>query len=367
MGSLTFVLAGGGTAGHISPLLATADALRDQFDDARIVVLGSPGGLEETLVPEAGYELRLIPKVPFPRRPNFAAVRFPGAFWQAKRLVAQILREVHADVLVGFGGYVSAPGYVAARQLGVPIVVHDHNALPGLANRLGARMADLVTVAFPDIDLRGAVVTGTPLRKSLTTLDRPALREEALQHWGLRADLPVVVVTGGSLGAQRINETMAAVVDAFQDAGVQVLHITGRGKEFVPKYSLVNADVPYVVISYCDRMDLAYSAADLVVSRSGAGIVAELAAVGLPAVFVPLPIGNGEQALNAAHLVDAGAAVLVDNQDFTPQWACEQILSLVSDEDRLAAMEAAAVSAGSRDGAGTLAQLIADLLSVQRQ
>ncbi|AKU17213.1 undecaprenyldiphospho-muramoylpentapeptide beta-N-acetylglucosaminyltransferase [Luteipulveratus mongoliensis] len=350
------VLAGGGTAGHVSPLLATADALRERHPDVRITVLGSRGGLEERLVPERGYDLRLIPKVAFPRRPDLDAVKFPVALPRAVRQAKAILREVTPDVVVGFGGYVCPPAYLAARGR-VPIVVHEGNAVTGMATKLGVRFTTHVAKTFEITDLPQARLIGMPLRRQITRLDRAATRPQALAELGLQEGWPTVLVTGGSLGAQRINESFAAQVDLLRREGVQVLHVTGRDKGFDPGPG-EPGQAPYVVQEYADRMDLAYAAADLVVSRSGGNMVCETTTVGLPAVFVPLPVGNGEQRLNASAVVEAGGALLVDNDDLTPAWVAEHVPSLVKDTDRLAQMATIAAQHGHRDADERLVDLI---------
>ena len=352
---LSVVLAGGGSAGHVNPLLALADCLRRRDPQTGITVLGTSEGLEARLVPERGYELRTLPKTPFPRRPDAAALRFPGAFRRGIGQAADVLRDTGADVLVGFGGYVATPAYLAARRLGVPIVIHEQNARAGLANRLGARFTPHVATTFPSTVLRHSRVLGMPLRHEITQLDRTAHRTEALGHFGLDASRTTLLVFGGSLGAQRLNDTVGQVAPDLAAAGVQVLHLTGHGKTVTVPDGL---DVPYVRAEYTDRMDLAYSVADLAVCRAGAGTVCELAALGIPAVFVPLPIGNGEQRLNAADVVAAGGGLVVDDADLTPQWLREQVLPLLGDPDRLAQMGAAAASVGHRDGDERLADLV---------
>jgi len=356
------LLAGGGTAGHVSPLLATADALRRRHPDVRITVLGSHGGLEETLVPERGYDLRLIDKAAFPRRPNADAVRFPRTFLRARRDAAALVQEVDAQVVVGFGGYVSPPAFLAARKLGVPLVVHEGNALPGLATKLGSRFSPYVATAFSVTKLPHAQVVGMPLRREITRLDRDALRAEALDTFGLRGHLPTVLVTGGSSGAVRINEPVAAAAAAFRDAGVQVLHVTGMGKEVRVPAAGPN-DPAYLVLPYAERMDLAYAAADLVVTRAGGNMVCETSTIGLPAVFVPLPVGNGEQRLNAADVVGAGGAVLIDNDDFTPDYIEREVIPLATDPARLAAMSEAARAQGHGDADERLVDLIEEAAS----
>ena len=354
-GPRSVLLAGGGTAGHVSPLLALADCLRRRDPGVRVTVLGTSTGLEARLVPERGYPLLEVPKVPFPRRPSGDLLRLPANLRRAVRAAHDAIESTHADVVVGFGGYVSTPAYLAARRAGVPVVVHEQNARPGLANRLGARFAAAVGVTFPGTPLPGATVTGMPLRREIATLDRAARRSEARDHFGL-ADLPTVLVTGGSLGAQRLNDAFAGAAVDLSRAGVQVLHVTGAGKEFAPE---VSTGAPYVVLPYCDRMDLAYAAADLVVARAGASTVCELTAVGLPAVYVPLPVGNGEQRLNAAAVVAAGGGILVDDGAVDPAWVRGVVVGLASDQGRLEAMAAASESVGERGGDELLADLVA--------
>jgi UDP-N-acetylglucosamine--N-acetylmuramyl-(pentapeptide) pyrophosphoryl-undecaprenol N-acetylglucosamine transferase len=351
------LLAGGGTAGHVSPLLALADCLRREDPDVRITALGTEAGLESRLVPARGYDLKFIPKVPLPRKPTGDLLRLPANLRKAIAAADTAIRASGADVVVGFGGYVATPAYLAARRRGIPIVVHEQNARPGIANRLGARLAARVGVTFAGTPLPHSTVTGMPLRREIALLDRAALREKAMAHFGLDPQWPTVLVTGGSLGALRINEAFRTSVAVLRAAGVQVLHVTGLGKDFeVPAPR--GSEPPYVVLPYADRMDLAYAAVDFVVGRAGANTVCELTAVGLPAAYVPLPIGNGEQRFNVAGVIDAGGGLLVDDADLTPEWVETTLLPLLRDSGRLADMARAAASVGERDGDGKLAALV---------
>jgi UDP-N-acetylglucosamine--N-acetylmuramyl-(pentapeptide) pyrophosphoryl-undecaprenol N-acetylglucosamine transferase len=289
---------------------------------------------------------------------NLNLLRTPDRMYKSAHAAGQIMDEVRAEVVVGFGGYVSTPAYLAARRRRIPIVVHEQNSRPGLANRLGARMTRHVATTFASTVLPHATVVGMPLRREIAQLDRAARRDEALAHFGLSDSRPTLLVTGGSLGAQRLNSTFAERVEALQRAGVQVLHVSGLGKEFDPGSDPSAA--PYVVVPYVDRMDLAYAAADLVVARAGANTVCELTAVGLPAVYVPLPIGNGEQRFNAADVVSAGGGILVADADFTPAWIDSHLIPLMGDAERLSAMGAAAAGVGERGADELLADMVAD-------
>jgi len=349
---ITYLLAGGGTAGHVNPLLAVADRLRER-GGASVLVLGTAEGLESRLVPARGYDLLVVDKVPFPRRPNRAALAFPFRF---RRAVAQVRAHIRAhgvDVVVGFGGYAAAPAYVAAHREKVPFVVHEANAKPGLANVLGARSAAAVGVAFDGTPLRGGEVVGMPLRREVVEIDRDASRAEAAAEFGLDPARPVLLVFGGSLGALRLNEAFA---DSWQDvlaAGWQLLHVTGERSE------LTSPDAEgYSLRRYVDRMDLAFALADLIVSRAGSATVSEISALGMPAVYVPYSVGNGEQRLNAGSAVAAGAALLLDDETFDGDVVRRQIVPLLGDRDRIARMTEAAQHVGTRTGTENLIALI---------
>jgi UDP-N-acetylglucosamine--N-acetylmuramyl-(pentapeptide) pyrophosphoryl-undecaprenol N-acetylglucosamine transferase len=353
------VIAGGGTAGHIEPALALADAVRRIRPDVRVVALGTERGLEKSIIPGRGYQLELIPPVPMPRKPNADLLKLPMKVRSAIKLTRDVLDRVGADVVVGFGGYVALPAYLAARGR-LPIVVHDSNARVGLANKVGARFAAKVAVAVPDSGLPNAEVIGIPLRESIIELDRPALRAQARAHFGLHPTAPTLLVFGGSQGARSINNAVSACARRFADAGIGVLHAHG------PKNSLAVQEVPgaprYVAVPYLERMDLAYAAADAVLCRSGAMTVAEVAAVGLPAVFVPLPHGNGEQALNARPVVNAGGGLIVPDEQLSPDRVAELVVPMLTDSHRLATMSDAARGLGHREAADVLARMVLEVI-----
>jgi UDP-N-acetylglucosamine--N-acetylmuramyl-(pentapeptide) pyrophosphoryl-undecaprenol N-acetylglucosamine transferase len=353
------ILAGGGTAGHVEPALATADALRRIDPSIGITALGTATGLEARLVPARGYELAEIPRVPLPRRVTPQIVAVPGRLLGAVHAVEQVLERTEASVVVGFGGYVAMPAYLAARRRHIAIVVHEANARPGLANRIGARMSKHVAVSFPSTALPHATHVGIPLRQAVATLDRAAVRAKARASFGLDPDRPTLLVTGGSQGARRINDAVVGAADALAAAGVQVLHHTGAGHvQAVVEALGERSAVPYVAMGYVDQMEMAYAAADLVLCRAGAMTCAELAAVGLPAVYVPLPHGNGEQRLNAMPTVDAGGGLLVADADLDAAAVRDTVLPLLTDPERLLAMGAAASGLGRRDADVTLARMV---------
>ena len=355
---LSVVLAGGGTAGHVSPLLAIANAVKEARPDASILAVGTPAGMETRLVPAAGFRLATIDRVPFPRRPSLELLRLPGRLARAVKQAGAVLDAAQADVLVGVGGYVCTPMYLAAWRKKVPIVIHEANTRPGLANRVGARFSRHVAVAFPNTRLRNSRHVGMPMHKAVATLDRAAARNAARAALGLDTDRPVLVVTGGSSGAASINRAIARSLDDLSEAGIQTLHITGRGKAVLDVDGGLLAADGYRQVEYVDGMENVYAAADVLLARAGAATVSEVAAVGLPAVFVPLPIGNGEQALNAAGLVRSGGALMVQDRTLSPDWIRSSLIPLLTDPGRLAEMSQKSESQGIRNAD----QLMADLV-----
>jgi UDP-N-acetylglucosamine--N-acetylmuramyl-(pentapeptide) pyrophosphoryl-undecaprenol N-acetylglucosamine transferase len=367
---LSVVLAGGGTAGHVEPAMAVADALSALDPRVRITALGTQRGLETRLVPERGYHLELITPVPLPRKPSRDLARLVPRVWRAVRETRAVLTAVEADVVIGFGGYVALPAYLAARgTLGrrnrVPVVIHEANASAGLANRVGARSAARVLSAVADCGLRRAEVVGVPVRAAITELDRVALRAEARRYFGFTDDARVLLVFGGSQGAVSLNRAVSGAAAGLAAASVAVLHAHGP-KNTLELREPQPGDPPYVAVPYLDRMDLAYAAADLAICRSGAMTVAEVSAVGLPAIYVPLPIGNGEQRLNALPVVNGGGGLIVADADLTPELVAREVSGLLNDPPRLAAMTAAAVREGHPEAARQVAQAALDIAHIAR-
>ena len=355
------VVAGGHSAGHIEPAMNFADAVRRLEPSAEITALGTERGLDTTLIPARGYPLELIPPVPLPRRPNKAFFAVPARLRRSVRAAGAVLDKTRAQVVVGFGGYVAMPAYIAARRRHIPIVIHEANARPGVANKVAARLTKHVFTASKSVHLRHGVPIGIPLRPAIADLDRAALRAEARVRFGLDATSPVLMVTGGSQGAQAINTAVSAAAPQLRAAGVQVLHIAGP-KNVV---EVAAGTPPYVVLPYVDSMQYAYAAADFVVCRSGAMTCAELTAVGLPAAYVPLPLRGGEQRTNAEPIVAAGGGVMVDNENLTPEWIVREVVPRMTDPQRLTAMSEAASSSGARDADVVLAKAVLDIVGTK--
>ncbi len=238
----------------------------------------------------------------------------------------------------------------------MPIVVHEANPIAGMANRLGAMFTTHVYTSHAETKkLRGEYI-GLPIRRQIAELDRLALGDQARANFGLRTDMPVLLVTGGSQGARSLNRALAGAAPAIRAAGVQILHATGPKN--IGEVSVPPGGAPYVALPYIDRMDLAYSAADFVLCRAGAMTCAELTAVGLPAAYVPLPIGNGEQRLNALPIVRRGGGMLVDDAELSSEWIEASLLPVLTNIDRVVSMSEAAASLGRKDADRALAMAV---------
>lgn len=345
-----FLLAGGGTAGHVNPLLALAQQLRAEGHE--VMALGTKEGLESRLVPERGFELLTIQRLPFPRKPNLQALLFPIRFASATMRVLKLILKHKIEAVVGFGGYASAPAYVAAYLARKPLVIHEANAKAGIANKIGAKLTKFVAIAFENSDLNGAI-TGMPIRpeilESISGYDKGQARVEL----GLDPSLPTLLVTGGSLGAKRLNDAVVTALPKLRAAGIQVLHILGNNSDLASKQ-----EPGYCSMNYCDRMDVAIAASDFAISRAGSSTVAEFSAVGLPAVYVPYPVGNGEQQFNAVSVTEAGGGLLCLDRDFDAEYIEREVIPLISHSATLRNMSQSAKSKGIPDSTLRLRDLV---------
>lgn len=367
------VLAGGGSAGHTSPLVATAQQLQLLAPDAELVCIGTARGLETRVIPEAGLPLELIDPVPMPRRPSIDLVKVPTRLARAVAQAGRVLDGTtgpltgRADVLVGFGGYVSMPAYLAARRRGIPVVVHEQNTVPGLANKVAARFAALVATAFPNSGLRNEQFVGMPVRTAIATARARRDQQGAVRkELGLAPELPTLLVSGGSQGARSINTATWQAREALLAAGINVLHIWGRRNFDDQQRQVDPSGAVYQPVAYVDAMDQAYVAADMMLGRSGAGTVVETAIAGVVGLFVPLPHGNGEQRRNATSLEQARAAILVDDADLDAELVERTVLEVITDPVRLEQMRDAAGAIFSNDAAEVLAAMVLAVAEGQR-
>lgn len=358
------VIAAGGTGGHIFPGLALAGALRRAAPGARVSFVGTPRGLERTLIPDAGYELRMVDMLPASRALGLRLALLPAALARSTVQAWRILRAEHASVAVSMGAYAGLPLILAARAAGIPSLIHESGAVPGRANRLAAHLTRNVAVAFEETAhlfscTSGARVVGMPLDPQVAHVDRAALRMEARTSLDLPADGFVVLVNGGSQGAARLNEAAIGLAARWRDrSDVRVLVKAGRESFDAVREALARAGAERTgrCVAFFERMDHAYAAADLAVCRAGAGTVAELAAAGLPAILVPYPHAPGDhQARNAGPLVRAGAAFMTRDPEATAENLGPMVEELLANPSRLTSMGEAARATARPDAAENLA------------
>jgi UDP-N-acetylglucosamine--N-acetylmuramyl-(pentapeptide) pyrophosphoryl-undecaprenol N-acetylglucosamine transferase len=368
------LVAGGGTAGHVFPALAVARALTSLAPDVEPVFVGVPDRLEADLVPAAGFRIHHVDAVAVPRRLSPKLFRLPGAVRAAVQRCEEIAVEEEALGVVTFGGYVSFPVSWAASRRGLPLVIHEQNAVPGLANRVSARWADRIAVTVPGSADRfrhaeRTAVTGNPVREEVLELDRAARREAARERFGLRPDLPTLLVFGGSQGARRLNSAVVDAQSRWRTDRLQVLHAAGRGlfAESAAAWERARSSAPggppSRVVDFIDGMSDAYAAADVVVCRAGATSIAELTVLGVPAVLVPYPHATGDhQTRNAEALANAGGALMVPDDELDGARLVAAVEPLLTDPDRHGAVAAAARAFGRPDAAANVARLLIDLL-----
>lgn len=372
----TVLVAGGGTAGHVFPALAVAQALEELAPDLRPLFVGTRDRLEGRLVPAAGHELHHVDVLPLPRRPTLALLRVPGALRRAIKDVERLSVERDVVGAVTFGGYVSLPVAWAMARRHLPLVIHEQNAIPGLSNRLAARWADRIAVSFPGSVHRfrqqeHVAITGNPVRTELLDVDRAAMRDEARAHFRLNPDLPTLLVFGGSQGSRTINHAVAGSLPHWQEPDrIQILHSSGRklydetAKLLERTRNEVGRGPKIRLVDFIDEMDLAFAAADVVVSRAGATSIAELTVLGLPALLVPYPYATADHQLHNARALEAvGGGRVVEDDDLDGESLVAAVEPWLVDPEAGARTAAAARAFGRPDAARNVARLLLDEIS----
>ncbi len=358
------ILSGGGTGGHIYPAVAVAEALRRKWGDkVELLFVGAEGKMEMEKIPALGYDIAGLPIAGLQRRWDVKNLLVPWKVLRSVSMARRVIRDFSADVAVGFGGYASAPVLWAAQRMGVPTVIQEQNSYAGVTNKILARGARRICVAYDGMErffpADRIVMTGNPLRGTFAAAAKEK-SAEALEFYGLRADLPVVLVVGGSLGTRSLNEMMKGWIARSEgDAPVQVLWQTGKYYEAEMRAFLAEHPAANVrQMAFIERMDLAYDAADLVVSRSGACTVSELCLVGKPTIFVPSPnVAEDHQTRNAEALVDKNAAVMVRDAEAV-KCGMERATELLADKERLAELARNISALGIRDAADRVVRQI---------
>jgi len=375
MDKLKVILSGGGTGGHIYPAVAVAEALKRRLGDGvELLFVGAEGKMEMEKVPALGYRIEGLPVVGLQRRLTLRNLQVPFKVAESLRKARRVIREFGADVVVGFGGYASAPVLWSAQRMGIPTLIQEQNSYAGVTNKILALRAKRICVAYEGMERffpkDRIVMTGNPLRGRLLEQHDPAvLKTEGLTYFGLTADKPIVLVVGGSLGTRTLNNMMKANVDRITSEGnIQVIWQTGKFYEReMTEFMQSRSSEGIWRGAFIDRMDLAYAVADVVVGRSGAGTVSELCLVGKPAIFVPSPnVAEDHQTKNAMALVRKDAALLVpDSEAVTALFPV--VDQLLADPARMQRMAANIKALGIADSADRIVDELLAVVQAQKK
>ena len=356
---MRFVIAGGGTGGHLFPALAVGEVLAQRGHE--IVIFISEKDVDALAIKErTEFRFEKLPSIGLPKLFSFAMLGFLKRFNDSLAPCRRLYRKFQPHAVLGMGGFTSTAPILAGKMRKIPTFVHESNAIPGKANRLNARMTDAVLLGFKDcakyFPKARCEVTGTPVRKSLT---RRAPREEALAAFGLQPDRKTLLIMGGSQGAHGINEAAIKALPLLKEAGVQVIHLTGPNDDQVAAANYRREEIPAHVAAFCHEMEMAYSAADLAISRSGAASLSELSHYGIPSLLIPYPFAaENHQALNAEIFARNGAAVVVEQSAVTAETFAREIGALVQDAARLEAMSKAARALAPENAAECVAEVV---------
>ena len=361
---LRVLVSGGGTGGHIFPAVSIANEVRRRHPDAEILFVGAEGRMEMQRVPAAGYDIKGLPVAGFDRRRlwrNFAVL---GKLWRSLRMANGILRDFRPDIAVGVGGYASGPMLKAAQRHGIPTLLQEQNGFPGVTNKLLAKKADAICVAYDNMDrwfpADRIVMTGNPGRAAITAVT--ATPAEAKKALGFDPGRPLVLSVGGSLGARTVNEAISAAIPQIEKAGAQLLWQTG--KLYADDCAAKAQGHPDVHASaFIDDMAMAYRAADLVVSRAGAGTISELELVGAPVILIPSPnVAEDHQRKNAMALVAKGAAVMIEDAVAKNRLGAE-LERLLADADARRSMSQAIKALARPDAAADIVDRLEQIVA----
>ncbi len=340
-----YLVSGGGTGGHIFPALSIANEIRRRYPEAEILFVGAEGRMEMERVPAAGYEIKGLPVCGFDRKHLLRNVKVLFKLWKSIRLAKKILKDFKPDIAIGVGGYASGPMLKAAQKKGIPTLLQEQNSYAGVTNKLLAKNAKRICVAYEGMERffpeDKIVLTGNPVRRNL--LECNATQEEARKAMGIDPEKATILIIGGSLGARTVNESIIGGLEKLGAAAddVQVVWQTGKFYDQQCKEALAKSGVKNVIqMPFISNMDMAYRAADLVISRAGASSISELQLLGKPSILVPSPnVAEDHQTKNALALANRDAAIMVTDAE-APEKLVDAMLATVNDEDKLHSLSA---------------------------
>jgi UDP-N-acetylglucosamine--N-acetylmuramyl-(pentapeptide) pyrophosphoryl-undecaprenol N-acetylglucosamine transferase len=359
------IISGGGTGGHIFPAIAIADALKEANPSIEILFVGANGKMEMEKVPAAGYKIEGLNIVGLQKKLDIKNILLPFKIFNAVRTAGKIIKRFDPQVVIGVGGYASAAVVYAAGRRKVPVLIHEANSYPGKTNRGLAKYANIICVSYPDMEMhfdkKKIVYTGNPIRKNIE--QNKFTREQGINHFGLNPEQKTVLVIGGSQGALGINEGIKAGLELFHENNIQVIWQTG--KSYYPMAKSLSEEKKYSNIhpmEFIEKMNFAYAAADLVISRAGAMSISELSVCGKPCIFIPLPTAaEDHQTKNAMSLVNKNAALLVKNSEAVNELG-KQTVALLKDDNKLLQLSANIQKFATYDSAAVIASEVLKLV-----
>jgi len=367
------IISGGGTGGHLFPALSIANELKHRFSDADILFVGAENRMEMERVPVAGYRIAGLPAVGYNRKNPLKNIGVALRLLKCLRMAKKIIRDFKPDIAIGVGGYASGPTLWMASSLSIPILIQEQNSYAGMTNKILGKRASKICVAYRGMDrffpADRIVMTGNPVRKELETSCEND--EESFNYFGLKPGRPVLLVVGGSLGARTINRAIGNGLTALQDAGIQVIWQTGKSNYELQRHPELDSGTNYGtdnglwVNDFITRMDYAYSIADLVVSRAGAGTISELCLLKKPAILVPSPnVAEDHQTVNARALSDHHAAILIPD-NMAEEQLVRKAIELLNDRERLHDLSLKIAEFAQRDSAKRIVDEAVRLMDIQ--
>lgn len=339
---LRIIISGGGTGGHIFPAISIANAIKNKNPEAKILFVGAEDRMEMQRVPAAGYEIKGLPICGFDRKNLLKNVKVLYKIWKSQHLARSIIKDFRPMAAVGVGGYASGPTLNKCAAMGIPCLIQEQNSYAGVTNKLLAKKAEKICVAYENMDrffpAEKIIMTGNPVRQSL--LETTISREEAIKQFGLDPEKKTILIVGGSLGARTVNESVLQHLDEIENSGVQVIWQTGKYyHESILEKLKEHHELPMLkVMDFITDMGAAYKAADLVISRAGAGSISEFCLLGTPVILVPSPnVAEDHQTKNALALVNKDAALYVKDSE-APEKVIELAIATVKDEGKLSSL-----------------------------
>lgn len=360
MKPIRVIVSGGGTGGHIFPAVSIANAIKEQHPDAEILFVGAEGRMEMQRVPEAGYKILGLPIAGFNRKNLLKNISVLFKIVKSQNMAKKIIKQFRPDVVVGVGGYASGPTLKVAASMGIPTLLQEQNSYAGVTNKLLAKTASKICVAYDDMErffpAEKIIKTGNPVRQSL--LEGKESKEECRTGMGLKSDMRTILIIGGSLGARTINESVLTHLDEIRSSNVQIVWQTGKfySKDIKEKLQETGCPENLHVMDFISSMDKAYAAADLVISRAGASSISELCLLGKPCILVPSPnVAEDHQTKNAMALSTKDAALLVKDVEAQDQ-LIPLALEVVQNDEKLQSLSENILKLALRDSAKVIAE-----------